>query len=52
MTIECLDASEELPVVAKRDQHLCARTNGGLENRKRTGGELVLFDLRDFVLAR
>jgi hypothetical protein len=52
VTIECFDTGEELSVVAKRDQNLCARTNGGLEDGKRSGGELVLFDLRDFVLAR
>jgi hypothetical protein len=28
-------------------KHLSFRTNSGLENGKRTGGELVLSDLRD-----
>jgi hypothetical protein len=51
VTIECLDAGEQFAVVAARDQDLCARPDGGLEDRKRSCGELMLFDLCNFVLA-
>lgn len=51
MTVECLDAGKNLSVVSAGDQDLCARANGGLEDGKGSGGELVLFDLGDFILA-
>jgi hypothetical protein len=51
VTVECLDTGEQFAVVAARDQNLCARSDGGLEDGKRSSGELVLFDLGDFVLA-
>lgn len=51
MTVEGLDAGEDLAVVSAGDQDLCARANGGLEDREGSGGELVLLDLGDFVLA-
>jgi hypothetical protein len=51
MTIECLDAGENLSVVSAGNQDLCARANGGLEDGEGSGGELVLFNLSNFVLA-
>jgi hypothetical protein len=51
MTVEGFDACKDLAVVPAGDQNLCAGTNGGLEDRQGTGGELVLFDLSDFILA-
>ena len=51
MTVEGLDASKDLAVVSAGDQDLCARADGGLEDGERSGGEFVLLDLSDFVLA-
>lgn len=51
MTVECLDTGEDLSVVSAGDQDLCARADGGLEDGEGSGGELVLFNLRNFVLA-
>lgn len=51
MTVECLDAGEDLAVVAAGNQDLCARANCGLENGQGSGGELVLLDLSDLILA-
>jgi hypothetical protein len=51
VTVECLDAGEDLSVVSAGDQDLCARADGGLEDGEGSGGELVLFNLGDFVLA-
>ena len=51
MAVECLNAGEQFSVVAARDQNLCARSDGGLEDGKRTSGELMLFDLCDLILA-
>ena len=52
MTIECLDSCKDFAIVAARDQDLCARANGGLEDGERASSELMLFDLSDFILAR
>ena len=52
MTVESLDTRKNLAVVSARDQDLCARADGGLEDGEGTGGELMLFDLSNFVLAR
>jgi hypothetical protein len=52
VTVEGLDASEDLAVVSARDQDLGTRADGGLENGEGPGGELVLFDLCDFVFTR
>lgn len=52
MAIERLDASEQLAVVSDRDQDLIVRADGGLEDGQWSGGELVLFALRDLVLTK
>ena len=51
MTVECLDAGEDLAVVAAGNQDLCARADCGLEDGQGSGGELVLLDLSDLILA-
>ena len=51
MAVEGLDAGKQLAVVAAGNQDLCARADGGLQDGKRSGGELVLLDLGDLVLA-
>lgn len=51
MSVKGLDASEELAVVAYGDEDLGVRFDGGLEDGERAGGEFVLFELGDFVLA-
>ena len=50
MSIESLDTCEQLAVVAAGDQDLGVRADGGLEDRERAGGELVLLELGDFEL--
>jgi hypothetical protein len=52
MAVEGLDTGEDLAVVSARDQDLGARANGGLEDGEGAGGELMLFDLCDFVFTR
>lgn len=52
VAIEGLDASEQLAVVADRNQNLIVGADGGLEDRERSGGELVLLALRDLVLTK
>lgn len=51
MTVKGLDASKDFAIVSAGDQDLCARADGGLEDGERSGGEFVLLDLSDFVLA-
>lgn len=51
MTVEGLDAGKDFAVVSAGDQNLSARADGGLEDGEGSGGELVLLDLGDFVLA-
>jgi hypothetical protein len=51
VAVEGLDPCEDLAVVPARDEHLCARADGRLEDREGPGGELVLFDLSDLILA-
>ena len=51
MPVERFYASEEFAVVAAGNENLSVRTNGGLEDGEGSGGELVLFELRDFVFA-
>ena len=50
MSVEGLDASEELAVVADGDEHLKVRAHGCLENREGPRGELVLLKLSNLVL--
>jgi hypothetical protein len=52
MAIKSFDTCENLAVVPAGNQNLCAGANGGLEDGQGTGGELVLFDLSDFVLTK
>jgi hypothetical protein len=52
VAIEGFYTCEDLAVVSARDQDLCAGANGGLKNREGTGGKLMLFDLRNFVLSK
>lgn len=52
MAVKGFYACEDLAVVSARDQDLCARADSGLEDRERSGGELMLFDLGDFVFPR
>lgn len=49
--VEGLDARQQLAVVADRDEHLRVRPHRRLEDRERAGGELVLLELGDLVLA-
>lgn len=51
MTVESLDTGEDLAVVSAGNEDLCARSDGCLEDGEGSGGELVLFDLSNFVLA-
>lgn len=51
MTIERLDAGEDLAVVAAGNQNLCARADCSLEYGQGSSGELVLLDLSNFILA-
>jgi hypothetical protein len=50
VAVEGFYTCEDLAVVSARDQNLCARADGGLEDGEGAGGELMLFDLRNFVL--
>jgi len=52
VTVERLDAGEDLAVIPTRNEDLGARSNGGLEDGEWTGGKLMLFDLRNFVLGQ
>ena len=51
MTVEGLDTCKDLSVVSAGNQDLCARADGGLEDGEGPGGELVLLNLGNFVLA-
>ena len=51
VAVEGLDARQQLAVVAHRDEHLRVRAHGGLQDREGAGGELVLLELGDLVLA-
>lgn len=51
VAIESLDTREQLAVVAARDQNLGVRSHGRLEDGEGARGELMLFELRDLVLA-
>lgn len=51
MAVKCLDAGEELAVVADGDEHLHVRAHGGLKDRERAGREFVLLELGNLVLA-
>jgi hypothetical protein len=50
VAVEGFYTCEDLAVVSARDQNLCARADCGLEDGEGAGGELMLFDLRNFVL--
>lgn len=51
MTVKRLYAGEQLAVVAAGNEDLGARADSGLQDGERTGSELVLLDLGDFILA-
>lgn len=51
VSIEGLDARQQLAVVAARDQDLGVRAHGCLEDGQRTAGELVLLEGCDFEFA-
>ena len=51
MSVESFDAREQFAVVAAGDQDLGVLAYGGLEEREGAGGEFVLFEEADFVLA-
>lgn len=51
MAVKSLDTGEYLAVVSARDKDLCSRADGSLEDGERTGGELMLLDLGNFILA-
>lgn len=51
MSVECFYAGEKFAVVATRDDDLVVVADSGLEDRKRTGGEFVLFDASNLILA-
>lgn len=52
MAVEGLNTRENLAIVSTRDQNLSARADGGLEDGEGSGGELMLLDLCDLILAR
>lgn len=49
MSVKGLDTGQQLAVVTAGDQHLGVCAGGGLQERERAGGELVLFDLSDLI---
>lgn len=51
MSIERLDAREELSVVAAGDENLSVGADCGLEDGQWTGCKFVLLELGDFELA-
>ena len=51
VAVKCLDARQQLAVVARRDQDLSVVAHGRLEERKRAGGEFVGFEEGELVLA-
>ncbi len=51
MPIEGFHAGQEFAVVAAGDEDLGVGADGGLEDREGAGGELVFFELGDFVFA-
>lgn len=51
MSVKGLDPGEDLAAVAEGYQDLAVRADCGLEDGKRSGGELVLLELGDFILA-
>lgn len=51
MPVEGLHTSEELAVVAARNQDLRVRTHSRLKERKRAGREFMLLELGDLILA-
>ena len=52
MPIERLDSTEELAVVATRNEDLSVIPDCGLQQRKRSRAELVCFEDRYLVFAR
>lgn len=52
MTVESLDASENLAIIPTRNENLCAGADGSLEDGEGTGSELMLLDLSNFILGQ
>lgn len=52
MAVEGFDARQDLAIVSARDEDLCARADGGLEDGEGAGGELVLFDLGNLIFSQ
>lgn len=52
MSVESLDTCQQLAVRTNRDEHLRVRPHGSLEDGEGAGGELVLFELGNLVLAK
>lgn len=50
MSVESLDACEQLAVVSDGDEDLNVRAHGGLKNGQRSSRELVLLELSNLVL--
>lgn len=51
MSVKGLNTGQELAVVAAGDQDLGVCAGGGLQERERAGGELVLFDEGNLIFA-
>lgn len=51
MAVECLDASQQLAVVADRDQNLCVAAYGGLEDGQGAGAKFIFLEELDLVLS-
>ena len=49
VSVKGLDTGQELAVVPARDQDLGVGAGGGLQERQRAGGELVLLDESDLI---
>ena len=49
VSVKSLDTGQQLAVVSAGNQDLGVCAGGGLEERQRTGGELVLLDASDLI---
>lgn len=51
MAVECLDPSQQLAVVADRDQNLCVAAYGGLEDGQGARAKFIFLKELDLVLS-
>lgn len=51
VSVKSLDTGQQLAVVSAGDQDLGVSAGGGLQERQRTGGELVLLDESDLIFS-